>query len=297
MKKLVIITVFLISNFSFSQLKAVVIDKGTKEGIPFVNIWVAGENSGTTSNEKGEFNLHVNHSKIIIFSAIGFETRRIAFELVKERVELKPMITELDEVVITSKKQLKSAVIGKFKKSRINHYFACGTTPWISARHYEYKEGYKETPFLEKIKIVTKSKIRDAKFNIRLYRVNENGAPGNYLYGKNIIGIAKKGKKRTEIDVSELNIEFPKTGFFIAFEWLIIEDNKYEFNYTINGAKKKHKGIRYAPRIGLVPVEADTNSWIFIQGNWRKAWKNNNDNSKRYKGKYNLLAIELTLIN
>ncbi len=296
MKKLLIIIILLISNLGFGQLKAVIIDSETKERIPLVNIWVENENIGTTSNEKGEFYLEINHSKIIVFSAIGFETKKIKSGSIKKLVKLKPIITELDEVIITSKKRNKNLTIGQFKKSKINHYFACGTTPWISARHYEYKGNYKKTPFLEKIKILTKSKIKDSKFNIRLYSVNQNGEPENYIYDKNIIGIAKKGKKITEIDVSKLNIKFPESGFFIAFEWLIIENNKYEFNYTTKGSKKKHISIHYAPKIGVVPTEKNENSWRFNQGKWRKMWKNNGG-SKKYKGKYNLIAIELTLSN
>ena len=49
--------------------------------------------------------------------------------------------------------------------------------------------------------------------------------------------------------------------------------------------------------IGTVPADTDENSWIFTQGKWRKMHKNNSGTLKRYKEKYNLLAIELTLTN
>ena len=297
MKKSFVIILFLISNFCFSQLKSVIIDSETKEKIPYVNIWVENENIGTTSNEKGEFELEIDGPKIILFSAIGFETKKISSDSIKNILELKPLITELDEIIINSKKLTEELVIGKFKKSKINHYFACGTHPWISARFFKYKEAYDKTSYLKKIRILTKSNVKDSKFNIRLYDVNENGEPENYIYDQNIIGIAKKGKKITEIDVSKLNIEFPKDGFFIAFEWLIIENNKYEFNYTIKGSKKKHIGIHYAPKIGLIPSVSNENSWIFNQGKWRKVWKNNNDISKKYRNKYNIVAMELILSN
>ncbi|QMU62967.1 MAG: carboxypeptidase-like regulatory domain-containing protein [Flavobacteriaceae bacterium] len=291
-------TVFLlISNLCFCQLKSVIIDGETKEKIPYVNIWIENENVGTTSNENGKFELTVGASKIIIFSAIGFETKRIISDSVQSIVKLNPVITQLNEVVIKSNKPNQILTIGGFKKSKINHYFACGTTLWISARYFEFKENYKETSFLETIKILTKSKTKDSKFNIRLYGANENGEPENYIYDKNIIVIAKKGKNLTEINISELNIEFPKNGFFIAFEWLLVENNKYEFNYTVKGSKKKHIGIQYAPKIGLVSSKTNKNSWIFSQGKWMKTWKNNNDNSKKYRNKYNLIAMELTLTN
>lgn len=296
MKKLLVITFLLISNLSFCQLYSMIINSETKEKIPYVNIWVENENIGTTSNEKGEFKLEIDSAKIILFSAIGFETKKISSDLIKETLELKPLLTELDEVIISSKKSTQELIIGEFKKSKINHYFGCGIKPWITAKYFKYNDKYDNTPFLKKIRILTRSDVKDSKFNIRLYGKNENGEPENYIYDQNIIGIAKKGKKTTEIDISELNIEFPKNGFFIAIEWLIIEDNKYEYKYTMEGSRKKLDGISYEPKIGTIPADTDENSWIFNQGKWKKVWKNVGT-SKKFKEKYSLMAIELTLMN
>lgn len=272
------------------------IDNITKEKIPYVNIWIENENIGTTSNEKGEFSLEINDTKIILFSAIGFETKKISSDSIKNFLELKSLITELDEVIIDSRKSTQELIIGKFQKSKINHYFGVGIKPWITARFFKYDNRYNQTPFLKKITLLTRSDVKDSKFNIRLYSVNENGKPENYIYEKNIIGIAKKGKKTTEIDISGLNIEFPEKGFFIAIEWLIIQNNKYEYDYTIEGSRKNLKGISYEPAIGTVPAETDQNSWIYTQGKWRKVRKNVGTN-KNYEEKYSLMAIELTLTN
>lgn len=299
MKKLLLITSLLISNLSFCQLKSIVIDEETKEIIPYVNIWVENENLGTTANENGEFELKINHTKVIHFSAIGYETKKISSDSIKQRVELTPTINELNEVIITAEKSLKELKIGEFKKSKINYYFSCGTTPWIVARFFDYNDNYAKTKYLKRIKVLTNSDVRDAKFNVRLYNINENGAPGDYLYDKNIIGIAKKGKKITEIDISELSIAFPENGFFVAIEWLIIEHNKHEYNYTKENSKKKFKGISYSPKIGAVQADTNENGWVLIQGKWIKAWKMRGFKGKneKYNNKYSLIAIVLTLSN
>ena len=298
MKKSFVIILFLISNFCFSQLKSVIIDSETKEKIPYVNIWVENENIGTTSNEKGEFELKIDSPKIILFSAIGFQTKKVSSDSIRNILELKPAINELDEIIINSKKLDKELIIGEFKKSKINSYFACGIQPWISAKFFEHKEEYEKTPYLKKFRILTNSDIKNSKFKIRLYRVNEKGEPQNYIYNENIIGIAKKGKRTTEIDVSELNIDFPEKGFFIAIEWLIIEENKDEYKYRMKGSRKKLKDISYEPAIGIVPAKTNENSWRFNKGKWSKtSWKNNNESMKKYRNKYNQLAIELTLTN
>lgn len=296
MKKLLVIIILLISNFCVGQLKSVIIDSETKEKIPYVNIWVENENIGTTSNEKGEFELEIDSPKIIFFSAIGFETRKITSDSIKNILGLKPVMTELDEIIINSKKLSQELTIGEFKKSKINHYFSSGIKPWIIARFFKYNDKYEKTSFLKKIRLLTKSNVQNSKFNIRLYSVKENGEPENYIYDQNIIGIAKKGKKTTEIDISNLNIEFPENGFFIAIEWLIIENNKYEYKYTLEGSRKKLKRISYEPAIGTVPAETDENSWIYNQGKWIKVIKTVGTN-KEYEEKYMLMAIELTLTN
>lgn len=114
-EKLFAITLLLILNFSYCQLKSVIINSDTKEKIPYVNIWVESENIGTTSNEKGEFKLEIDSTKIILFTAIGFETKKISSDLIKETLELKPITTELDQVIISSKKSIQELIIGKFK--------------------------------------------------------------------------------------------------------------------------------------------------------------------------------------
>lgn len=292
MNKHSVIFILFISNLAFSLFKAVVINSETKKIIPYVNIWVENENIGTTSNENGEFELDTESNKIIHFSAIGFETKKIISDSIENSLELKPLITELDEVFIKPKKLTQQLEIGTYNKSEIKSYFACGTKPWISARFFNYKGKYNDTPFINKIRLLTKSNIKDSKFNIRIYSVNDLGEPEDYIYKQNIVGIAKKGKEITEIDISNLNIVFPKEGFFIAIEWLIIESNQYEYSYTMHDSKKKLKGISYEPAIGTIPSRTDENSWIFHQGKWQKICGTNNGSSQE---KYSLMAIELVL--
>ncbi len=297
MKILYLLLLIFTTEISFSQIKGILKDSASNEPIPYVNIWVENESIGTTSNENGIFTININgNGKILIFSSIGYETLKINTHLLDRVVKLKPKITELQEVVVKAKKQKNETITGHFKKSEINWYFACEKMPWIAARFFDFKENYIQTPFLKKIRVLTDSELKESKFNIRLYSVDDDGKPFDYIYAKNIIGIARKGKRITEVDISELNIKFPNKGVFIAIEWLIIDSNKYDFTYTMNGSKVKMKDIRYAPSLGTIPSETDDNSWIYNQGTWKKVWRNTGP-INRYKDKYNLLAIELILTN
>ncbi len=291
-----VIIILLNYGYSFSQKKATIIDGVTKEKVSYVNIWVENENTGTTSNENGEFELNIDGSKNILFSAIGFEKLKINSDSIKDNVELTPLIFELKEVVVKSESRRQELIIGKFKKSKINIYFGCGRNPWIVARYFEHKEIYNKTPFISRIRVLTNSDVKDAKFNVRFYGINEAGEPAGFIHSENIIGVAKKGNKITEIDISDLGIKFPKEGFFLAFEWFIIEPNKYEYKYSMQNSRKKLNGISFEPSFGTVPYDTDANSWIFTRGKWVRM-REFESRLKKHKNTYRLLAIELTLTN
>ena len=292
MKKiLAIIVVFMFSSSLFSQTEGFVKDNDSKKIIPYTNIWVENENLGTTSDINGKFLLrNFSDNQNLIFSAVGYETKRIGTLHLRDTIYLIPKTIELKEVLITPSK-LKEIKIGVFDRYSINYYFGPGIKPWIIARYFPYKEEYKETRFIKKLVLLTASNTNKSMFNIRLYSIGKNGEPENYIYNDNIFGIARKGNSLTVIDISKLNINFPEEGLFIAVEWLTIDKNKYEFRYNDLGKDKVLKGFSYEPTIGTISCDTDVYSWIYDKGKWRKPIIDN------ITGKYHLNAIEITLTN
>jgi len=295
-----IFVLILSSQIIFAQLKGLVLDSVSNEAIPYVNIWVQNADIGTSSDINGKFILtDIEADKVLIFSAVGYKTKRIIYKPALHIVKLQQDTVELSEVIIKSKQKHKELKIGKFNKSKISFYYGCNGTPWMHARFFAYEPVYIETPYLKNITILTNSQIKNAKFIVRLYTQAENGKPDKYLYNKPIIGNAKKGNKRTKIDLSEFKISFPKKGIFISVEWLIIEENKYAYKYTMGRhSKKKHDGIAYQPSFGNIIIETNKNAWIFNKGRWDKPkkFKTIHFNNK-YTNKFPVLACELTLTN
>ncbi len=287
----------LTSNFIFSQLKSVIIDNETKEKIPFVNIWIENENIGTTSNENGEFVIDNSKGEILILSSLGYETMKINLKKVPSKIFLLPKSYELDEVIVSTKKENKKIVIGAFKDSEIGFYYATEKNPEIKARLFDFDSTYLETPFLKSIKLRIYSDVKNAKFNIRFYSVGENGQPDKPIYEKNIIGISKKGTKNLEIDLSDLNINFPDTGLFVSYEWLIIEENEFKISFPIKDSKKRIEKTLYEPKVGLLPITQNTNSWLYKNGKWEKVERFKGNSPKPYLDNYGILAIELILTN
>jgi hypothetical protein len=288
----------LISCTCFSQIKSKVIDSHSGLSIPYVNISIENENKGTSSNANGEFELEVEQPKNIVFSAIGYETVKIHSDSIFEKVALKQLVTDLNEVVVSSSKKKLKRSIGKFETSHIKVYDGSGAdNPWMSARFFPYHKEYENTPFIEKITIYTYSHIKNAKFTVRLYAVNEKGEPEGYIYNKNIIVTAKKGRHKTSIDIAALNIEYPKNGFFVAIEVLLIEQNKYEYEYFLSNSNQKNKATRYEPLFGTIASDTLDTYWSYIMGKWRKRDMLKEIDIKRYKNKYMPLAMELVLSN
>lgn len=285
----------------FSQTIHFVQDSVSKEPIPYVNILVQNEHAGTTSNEKGEFLLSDTfYGKTIVFSAIGYKSKRIIYTNSFKVINLQPVVTELQEVTINPSKKSEKLELEKFKKSDIETRFGNRKYPWVLAHYFPFDETFRDTPFLEIINIYTVSKVANAKFIIKLYSKNKDGSPGELLYHENIIATAKKGRHITQVNVGDLNIIIPETGIFIGLEVLMIETNKHEFRYTKPGSKEVFKEIEYNPSIGGLLVDEEPDSWYLsftdkIQ--WHKFSESIAKATNFHYNKFLKLAISITLSN
>ena len=261
MRKLTLL-ILVVSNSIYSQFKGIVLDESNKP-ISYVNIWVENENIGTTSNEDGEFLINTTNEKILVFSAVGFETKKIKISN-NDKVVLQTAIYNLEEIVITKSKGSIEREIGNFKKSIGSHL--SGSVPWIYAKRFEFDGVYKKTPFLKNAIVFTKSKIKNAKFKLRIFSVMENGFPGEDLLKEDIIVVVKSGKIKNVIDLTKFNIIFPDNGIFIAYEWMIIEENKYLYK-SFSKESSNTYSITYAPAVMVHKVETE-NTVAYREGKW-----------------------------
>ena len=292
MKEKRLIWFFLIvSQFVFSQIRGVVKDSISGEPIPFVNIWVENETVGTTSEADGSFSLDIKDEKVLIFSALGFETKKLSSK--SEVILLKPKVFELKEVMVLNQKKTKELEIGDAHKVHISQL--SGNKPWIYAKLFNYDYKYKETPFVKKIVFYSNSDIKGAKIKIRIFGFNDS-IPSEDLINEDIIVTVKGGMKKNTIDVSHYNIEFPKSGLVIGLEWLIIEENKYFFTYKDTKTKQKVSLENYAPSL-VINHSPDEISFTYSKGKWYKHKRHSSNFKKEWNNKVNTPAINLILTN
>jgi hypothetical protein len=291
-----------VSQFALSQIKGVVKDSLSGEPIPYVNIWVENETIGTTSEIDGSFSLDIKEEKVLVFSALGYESKKSSSK--NEIILLKPKVFELKEVVIEQPKFKEEIEIGNFETSG----FRIGLGNINSAILFKPNDEMLAHPFLKKIIFLTKSDIDKAKIRIKILNVDVHNSPGESLLDDEIIVIVNKGKNKNTIDLSSYNFIIPKEGFFISFEKLLIEENKYYSEYTYKnklGKKITQKSMSIEPELCFVPEENDIVWYSTINGNWIKTKKQILQNPKSYENllmrkyhdKYLAPSLKLILTN
>ncbi|WP_192822391.1 hypothetical protein [Rufibacter sp. LB8] len=161
-------------------------------------------------------------------------------------------------------------MLHNLKKAKVSHSFGTHGGPWIVADFLPYNQSFDATPYLEEIAFSTSSDIPNARFHIRLFEVNQNGEPGKDLTPAPLVAFAPKGVYKTiTLDVSQYNLQVPSTGMFIAFEWLVIEENKHAFTYVEKETKKEVNAISFEPAINSRGFKSGKElTWTYRKGKW-----------------------------
>ncbi len=295
---------FLLIPLSLSaQIKGMVLDSISGKPIPYVNIWVENENIGTTSEENGTFLLDLKEEKNIFFSALGYETKTLKSSDIAT-VSLVQKVYEMPDVVLEIPKQTKEIEVGDYESSGFRWHLNAN----YNAIYFKPTADTKEYPFLKQIKFHTLSAIKNSKLRIRIVECNPDLSIGEDIIEEEILVDIKKGSKANSINVSNFKIKIPEKGFFIVFEKLLIEENKYcwERNHkSPSGEKKIIKSCSYQPNLAYIPSEENNALYAYNVLIWEKHEKVMLEKPKSYENllmrkyhdKYLVPSLEITLTN
>ena len=268
--KIALYTLFVlaVSTSSYSQVSGVIQDANSKKPIPYANIAVYNSSKGTSANANGVFTISdVSFKDTIVISAVGYEKVFHKLETVSSNLYLKPKLYQIPELEVSNNNASIVKVIEPFKKrSKVAFYINYLGSPWMNGRIFHYSPEYSKTPFIKEIRVLSKSKITGAKFNLRLLNVSDAGAPEEDLLTENLIVEVPKGTHKSSIDISKYRLQFPPSGICFALEWLIIDENIYYF-----GRKSPDSGerkSRFEPKFGLLELGDESNSWTYLGGSW-----------------------------
>lgn len=125
MLRYIIIILLAISSAAWGQqvLEGKVIDKETQKPVPFASIGIIGLPRGTSSNIDGEFSLPIPSSPFTLkVTCLGYESAVLHSVDKMELIELKPVATQLDEIVILYREVNPRKIVRKaFSRIRDNY--------------------------------------------------------------------------------------------------------------------------------------------------------------------------------
>jgi len=190
-------------------IDGIVKDASNQEILSFVHIGILGKNSGTISDEKGQFKMNLSYANpndSLYFSMLGYEARGFRIGDVKDlktwTVELSPSSFELREIVVGQERTLMT--FGKTKAGKT-------TNGWSNNEKTGAEVG-------TRIKIEEGLyKIKDLNFHLRfnsadslLFRLNiytlKDGLPHTSILQENIFLTAYKKQKWIRQDLSAYNL-------------------------------------------------------------------------------------------
>lgn len=155
------------------------------------------------------------------------------------------------------------------------------------AKFFPWKRQYDETPHLKSIKVGVRCEINKAYFRIRIYK-NLNGFPGEELSAKAIVAKVRRNTSNVDINLELYKIVFPKEGMFIAFEWIVNEENKLVRRNDYNDFRLELN----QPAV-MFNTNKNGKSLIYSNGEWFKVQRTSNEDTEGYFEP----AIGLTLTN
>lgn len=279
MKKYFLTALFLLSVVGSAQIKGIVRDSISGQPVPFVMISVEHENSGSSSEEDGTFSIRISEkSRRLVFYALGFEQKTVALAEASA-VRLKPSPVQIEEVVVSDRRQTRQLEIGK-SANRVSEAFE--QAPRIDLKFFPNLPEYQKTKYLKQVCLVTDSKMDEATFKIHLYSVDDNGYPGKELLEKDWVVSVGKGVLKTKFNVAKFNLAMPKSGIFVGFEKLMIDKNKIEKTVIDPNTNRSEIQIKYYPLMLYNRVNRDF-VFVFTNGKWVKSNQTPEDPSNQLK--------------
>jgi len=136
----ILFTLFLLAisfaAFGQSVIQATVVDKDSGQPVPFASIGITGTSRGTSTNLNGQFSLSVNASDSIKITCVGYESLTLHPDEVTAIIVLTPAITQLSEVIISSKPVNPRVIVRRAFASISRNYTKSDFQQKFFYRHY-----------------------------------------------------------------------------------------------------------------------------------------------------------------
>ena len=159
----------------------------------------------------------------------------------------------------------------KYKKNKVSRIWFSNPKVSQIAVLYKVDSKFKQDWYIDKIRITLSTGLQSKdtmKFNLRIYAYDSiNNRPGDELYNKPILVNAENNSIK-KVNLRDYKIQIPPDYFFVAVEWLFIEENRFTFG---NDNRSSPKNC-YLPFIVELKESKDIMGvwWFSFNQNWRK---------------------------
>ncbi len=240
--RLLFIALFLVAtaplaNAQKAEIKGVIVDKDTKEPLPFTSIGLKNEQIGALSNEHGQFVVPAptqNTADSLVVVALGYGRRAV---LVKRGVAVASLTIELPKRAVALANVTVKA--GKIKNlglgSRADNPGE-GMIQGLPGSQYAFFVKNDKKKRLGNVRTVSfyigENGFPREPFRVRLYKADGNyNAPNTDLLTENVVVSAPQGGQWYTVDLTPYNIIAPEEGFFVAMEWVVSGDKFFTTNF------------------------------------------------------------------
>ena len=240
--RLLFIALFLsaITPFAKAQkveIKGVIVDKDTKEPLPFTSIGLKNEQIGALSNEHGQFIVPAptqNMADSLVVVALGYARRAV---LVKRGVNVASLTIELPKrAVALGNVTVKAGKIKNLGLGAKSDNPGEGMIQGLPGSQYAFFVKNEKKKRLGNVRTVSfyigENGFPREPFRVRLYKADGNyNAPNTDLLTENVVVSAPQGGQWYTVDLTPYNIIAPEEGFFVAMEWVVSGDKFFATNF------------------------------------------------------------------
>ncbi|MBF9142831.1 carboxypeptidase-like regulatory domain-containing protein [Hymenobacter properus] len=219
------------------QIKGVIVDKDTKEPLPFSSIGLKNEQIGALSNEHGIFIVPAptqNTADSLVVVALGYARRAV---LVKKGVALTNLTIEVPKrAVELGNVTVKGGKVKNLGLGAKSDNPGEGMIQGLPGSQYAFFVKNEKKKKLGNVRTVSfyigENGFPREPFRVRLYKADGNyNAPNTDLLTENVVVSAPQGGQWYTVDLTPYNISAPEEGFFVAMEWVVSGDKFFATNF------------------------------------------------------------------
>jgi hypothetical protein len=279
----------------FSQqvsFKGTLLDAKTRRPVVYANISFLETTKGISTTEKGVFQMYIDQRYMkgkIHISCLNYKDTVVNASAINNAILLlKPKQNELEEVVLT--KRVNRTFLQDKVKKKVHGVHSAGMR--MMGKYFPFDKKNKYCTYISKVTLYfSKRHNKKSKFRVRVFNRDPiTGLPKEDILNVNLPVTISEGQLRAIVDLSNYDIEMPKSGVFIAFEKLFIPFNEYGKKQTESDGE-----VLYAPIVGFTKYKykkPKERTYYYVKGKWVKSALNQVSGFQKFAP-----AISLTLTN